>query len=55
MRKRFVVTTEVRAYEIDLNEAECEQLRLHYHGYVRIVEVKPLDFKGINEWLNGSK
>ena len=56
MRKRFTVTTYERQYEIDLNERECEQIRLHYHGYVSISEVVALDYEAIARELDeGSK
>lgn len=55
-RKRFIVTTEARQYSIDLSEEECEQVRHHYHGFVKINEVVELDFEAIAQELHeGSK
>ena len=57
MRKRYLVVTEARRYEIDLTEQEHEKVRRHYHGYVTITEVVDLDFDAIaqelhKEWKN---
>ena len=54
-KKTYVVITEERKYTIDLTEAELEQVRLHYHGFVRITEVAKLDFDAIAQELNRSK
>ena len=56
MRKTYEIVTEIRRYTIDLTEAEREQVRAHYHGYVSIVEVPKLDFDAIaQELAQGSK
>ena len=52
MRKRYLVTTEARRYEIDLTEEEHEAIRAHYHGFVSIEPVVTLDFDAIAQELH---
>ena len=52
MRKRYLVITEARKYEIDLSEPEVEMVRNHYHGFVSIEPVVALDFDAIARELD---
>ena len=52
MRKTYLVQVDQRQYQIDLTEAEREQVVRHYHGFVSITEVETLDFKAIAQELH---
>ena len=52
MRKKYLITTEVRRYTIELDEQEREEIRRHYHGFVRIEPVVELDFDAIARELD---
>ena len=50
-RKTYTVVVDTRTYQINLTEAEREKLIRHYHGFVSITEVQPLDFDAIAKEL----
>ena len=47
MRKTYRVRVDQRQYQIDLTEAEREQVVRHYHGFVSITLVETLDFEAL--------
>ena len=51
-RKIYEVTTEARRYQIELTDAEREQVIRHYHGFANVVEVAVLDFDAIAQELH---